>query len=68
MDGENHSNIAIRKMVDDITTKKQVSIRSHRNDIATSGGKNSHKNDIATSGDSIIATCRGRYVATTTYM
>ena len=60
---------------DDIATEKQVSIRSHRNDIATGGGgggTNSHRNDIATGGgtnshrsdidtgvDSIIATCRG---------
>ena len=38
----------VNKMADDIATKKQVSIRSHRNDIATGGGNNSHKNDIAT--------------------
>ena len=33
---------------DDIATKIQASVRSHRNDIATGGGNNSHKNDIAT--------------------
>ena len=37
-------------MADDIATEKQVSIRSHRNDIATGDGNNSHKNDIATGG------------------
>ena len=42
-------------MADDIATEKQVSIRSHRNDIATGGGTNSHRNDIATAV-AIIAT------------
>ena len=34
----------------DIDTKKQVSLRSHRSDIATGGGNNSHRSDIVTSG------------------
>ena len=57
----NHSFILPIKMADDIATKKQVSIRGHRNDIATStgGGNNSHRSDIDTGVDSIIATCRG---------
>ena len=35
---------------EDIATEKQVSIRSHRIDIATGGGANSHRNDIDTGG------------------
>ena len=60
-------------MANDIATEKQVSIKSHRNDIATGGGNNiatkmilppgggtnSHRSDIDTGVDSIIATCRG---------
>ena len=43
-------------MADDIATEKQVSMRSHKNDIATGGGTN--RSDIDTGVDSIIATCR----------
>ena len=40
----------IKKWLMILPPKKQVSIRSHRNDIAPGGGNNSHKNDIATGG------------------
>ena len=36
-------------MAEDIDTKKEVSLRSHRSDITTGGGNNSYRSDIATS-------------------